>query len=360
MSDERLNELENRLAKLEGAIENSDGVNRIELAEATFKTVLDADYHLDDKASRILSAMAFFTAAAAAIFAKAYSATTTQDELRSRVASGIAPFTVQGASSAAVVESVINSVQRPTAQILGYDLSLLAFLGYMFSAIVSAGFYLAALGPSLNRPSKWLASTKTIRSRLFYDFIAQVDEAVWNEQWTSASAPMPSLLQEFQNNYVFESRLLAEKARAKYLWLSFGGLFLRLALLCLVVLSTSLFTSQARTVGWVSMLGCALLFAVFIFQNVTKTRKPKLRDLTSLWTACLISATLLLISFSILVRSNVRLNVFYAVLVFSAALVASLRVLDHMTRNPIHDEFSASWVIGTLTLLMIGTLLLIR
>ena len=52
----------------------SDATNTelMDLAESSFKAVLDADYHLDDKASRILSTMAFLTAAAAAVFSKAY------------------------------------------------------------------------------------------------------------------------------------------------------------------------------------------------------------------------------------------------------------------------------------------------
>jgi hypothetical protein len=360
MSEDKIDELERRVLLVEKALENSEGVTRIELAEATFKTVLDADYHLDDKASRILSAMAFFTAAAAAVFAKAYSPIMAQAEMRSRIATALAPFTIQGAaSSTSVVDNVINNIATPSAQLFGHNLSLIAFLGYMLFAIISAGFYLAALGPSLNKPSKWLASSKTIQSRLFYDFIAEVDENVWNEHWKSAIAPIASLHQEFETNYVFESRLLAEKARAKYLWLSFGALFFKVALLCLIVLTASLFASETRTVGLLSTLGCGLLFAVFVFQNITKTRKPKFRDLLDLWTACLISAMLLLFSYSVLIGAGAKLNAFAALMVFSAALVTLLRSLDHISHRLISRGLSVLWIIGTLALVVVGVLILI-
>jgi hypothetical protein len=360
MSDEKIEDLERRLLLVENALENSEGVKRVELAEATFKTVLDADYHLDDKASRILSAMAFFTAAAAAIFAKAYSSTMPQYELRSRIAKALAPFTIQGApSSTTVVDSVISNIAAPSAQLFGHDLSLIAFLGYMLFVIISAGFYLAALGPSLNKPSGWLASTKTIRSRLFYDFIAQVNENDWSEHWTSATAPIASLHQEFQDNYVFESRLLAEKARAKYLWLSFGSLFLRLALLCLIVLTVSLFASRTQTVGVLSTLGCALLFVVFVFQNITKTSKPKIQDLLGLWTACLMSATLLLVSFSVLLGVDAKLNLFAAAAVFSGGLVTLLRSLDQIIQRPVRKVPTVSWIILAMALVVAGILILI-
>ena len=45
--------------------------DRLQLVEASFKTVLDADLHEDDKAGRILSTMAFLTAAAAAVLSAA-------------------------------------------------------------------------------------------------------------------------------------------------------------------------------------------------------------------------------------------------------------------------------------------------
>jgi len=64
--------IEQRLAEVEAKLQESSKPKLIALGEISFKTVLEADVHLDNKASRILGAMAFLTAAAAAIFAKAY------------------------------------------------------------------------------------------------------------------------------------------------------------------------------------------------------------------------------------------------------------------------------------------------
>src|SRR5437763_2496252 len=201
----------------------------IQLAETTFKAVLDADYHLDDKASRILSAMAFLTAAAAAIFAKAYS-------------SGI-PGTTR-------------------VLVFGWDLSLVAFLSYMLLVLIGAAFYLAALGPALNKPSGWLISgASEVRSRLFYDFIARVHPDAWSRYWKSLTAEV--LQNKIQEDYIFESRLLAEKARAKFLWMSFGSVFFRVALICLINLVASLFFANVTMVRFISISGSMFLLCVF-------------------------------------------------------------------------------------------------
>jgi hypothetical protein len=356
MNDAKLDKLERRLLLIEKALETSEGKTRIELAETTFKTVLDADYHLDDKASRILSAMAFFTAAAAAIFAKAYTPSLSENELRTRIGRALSQYAIQDSS---VVDGVINNLRATSVQLFGYDLSLVAFLGYMIFAVVSAGFYLAALGPSLNKPSEWLASAQKVQSRLFYDFIAQVDNTVWTQQWSQGTAPIANLQSEFERNYIFESRLLAEKARAKYLWLSFGALFLRLALLCLIVLAASLFASRIRTVQLLSMFGCALLIGVFAFQNVTKTRKPKLRNLLNPWTGFLVIGIVLLLSYCVLILTNARLAVFVAGAFLAGAVFMSLRLIAELKRRPFCEHCSLSWLMGTLLSALVGIVALV-
>src|SRR5436190_19060038 len=65
--------LVDRLDKLEAKTANQSEAKRFDLSEKLINGLLAANEHLDDKAGRILSAMAFLTAAAAATFTKAYS-----------------------------------------------------------------------------------------------------------------------------------------------------------------------------------------------------------------------------------------------------------------------------------------------
>jgi hypothetical protein len=93
----------------------------IDLAEITFKTVLDADVHQDDKASRILSGMAFLTAAAAAIFAKAYSPGIASGDLL-KLSQTLAPF-VNPSDLPSVVDNVTRAIEKQPLMLLGLDLA---------------------------------------------------------------------------------------------------------------------------------------------------------------------------------------------------------------------------------------------
>jgi hypothetical protein len=65
---------------------------KFELAETSFKTVLDADVYLDNKASRILAALAFLTAASAAVFARAYDNPTLPSSAQADVRAALQQF----------------------------------------------------------------------------------------------------------------------------------------------------------------------------------------------------------------------------------------------------------------------------
>jgi hypothetical protein len=361
MTTEQIRKLEERLSAVEQTVQSSSEPKFVDLAETTFKTVLDADYHLDDKASRILSAMAFLTAAAAAIFAKAYSPMLPQDDLRLRITKALSSFTIEGApSNSQAVESVVHGLQGSSAQLFGFELSLVAFLGYMLFALVAAGFYLAALGPSLNKPSTWLVSGKQIRSRLFYDFIGQVDSDDWQQYWESYGPSKTLALQaKFENDYIFESRLLAEKARDKFLWLSFGALFLRLALLCLIVLVASLFSVKAQIAWFLSVAGCALLVGVFAFQNITKTPKDPTtkrlsKRLLGVWPVCLLLIILLLLSYLVLIALNAKLMAFGAVALFALALLTLRLALIDVRKHKFNEPLPLSLILATVLLLLSG------
>lgn len=292
-------QLESRVVALEEKIDQASPPKLIELAETSFKTVLDADYHLDDKASRILSAMAFLTAAAAAIFAKAYSPSLGNDYER-KIATALSPY-VDQATLTAATGSVLQSLKPSTAYILGLDVSLLSFICYMFFILIGAAFYLAALGPSLNKPETWFTTgSSDIKSRLFYDFIGVLTADAWEKHWVGATPQerklKPGQLQtKMENDFVFETRLLAEKARGKYLWMSIGSVCFRLAILFLIPLVASLFSSNLKIVRLVSIIGAALIIGVYVFAQITRPPRPQqVRDLHS-WLVWLIAIEVLLL-----------------------------------------------------------------
>lgn len=269
----------------------------IELAETSFKAVLDADYHLDDKASRILSAMAFLTAAAGAIFAKAYSPTLPASDLRSKVETALSgSITLGTPSSSAVVDAVIASVQKPTAYLFGWDASLVFFGFYILCVLVSTGFYLAALGPALNKPAFWSKSEgDEIRSRLFYDFIARVDIEQWKEHWTST--PIEQLRARFTRDYIQETWFLADKAYAKFYWMSFGSIFFRLGLVFFILFIATLFSANINVVKFLATAGLIILGSVFVFERITRPPRPQRKDLGRGWLFWLMTFLIVLVIF---------------------------------------------------------------
>lgn len=222
--------------------------HHLKLAEATFKTVLDADVHQDNKASRVLGAMAFLTAATAAVFGRAYPA------------------------SPAPAPLLLPSVP--------VDMRPIAFVCYLSLVLIGAALYLSALGPSLNIPI-WLRSgedTKKVRSLLFFSTIADIDEHVWQEAWKKDSA---ELQRQMFNSYLNESRLIAQKAQSKFVLMSLGSLSFRVAIICLAVLAATLLPGERMVIA-VALGISALLSIVFAF---TSWRRPpiKLRGGTFGW-----------------------------------------------------------------------------
>lgn len=301
-TDEAVRELQSKVAALEEKINKASPPKLIELAETSFKSVLDADYHLDDKASRILSAMAFLTAAAAAIFAKAYSPAIPISELQSKVTQSLSPF-IDQQSLPAVTANVVQGFHKTGAFVLGVDMSLLTFFGYVLFVLVGAAFYLAALGPSLNKPSEWVGSgSDKIQSRLFYDFIAQAKRTAWKAYWKGGDEAehqqkLQEIETEMEGDYIFESHLLAEKAKAKFLLMSLGSICFRAAILCLIALVASLFADSLRLTRMLTFFGWSLMFGVLAFEHLIrpprKTRRVAIFGSVAL--ICLI--TLVVVTF---------------------------------------------------------------
>jgi hypothetical protein len=79
-SDRTLAGLLWRINALEEKVARREPDDRFQIAQVTFDHVLDVVEHIDSKASRILGAMAFLTAAAAAVFVRAAATTVSYDE----------------------------------------------------------------------------------------------------------------------------------------------------------------------------------------------------------------------------------------------------------------------------------------
>jgi hypothetical protein len=220
---------------------SSDLEDKIKLVETSFKTVLDADIHQDNKASRVLSAMAFVTAAAAAIFNRVYPAT----------------------PPPAFLPSII---------IPNVDIRPLTFIAFIVCIVVGAAFYIAALGPSLNIPSWFKQKEKpsndieniiTPRSVLFFKFISELKQEEWDKYWKESD--LQSIQQMIFSNYIKETWLIAQKAQAKFNWMSIGRIFFRLSFAFLLILVASVLTDQKIFASFTTF-GLVCLFAVFAYE----------------------------------------------------------------------------------------------
>lgn len=209
-------------------------ISKFELAEKSFKAVLDADIHLDNKASRILSAIAFLTVAAVSIFAKAYS----------------------------------PEIAEKGIQILGYDLAVLSFSAYILFVLLGSGLYLFALGPSLNIPS-WLRSRgnatredeNQVRSLLFFDSISALPEETWSKHWHNKSSE--EIQKQMLGNLIKESYLIAQKTKNKVDTMSLGSIFFRIAIACLIPLVTSFLHASNRLIWIYICIGLFFLFFIY-------------------------------------------------------------------------------------------------
>lgn len=216
---------------------------RLKLAETSFKTVLEADVHQDNKANRILAAMAFLTAATAAIFNKAYSATTPTAEA--------------------------STSQQPQLILWDLNISLVAFTAYMFFVLLGAALYLIALGGgALNLPARFgsgSGSGSTVKSLLFFEKIGALNEDTWKGHW-STSTSIETLQTQMFDNYIFETRLIAEKVRAKVFWMYVGTTLFKAALLSLIILIASLFASNEYSFWFYSLLATCGFFGVLMLE----------------------------------------------------------------------------------------------
>lgn len=173
-------------------------MQKIDIAERSYQENLAATIHEDGKAGRILTAMAFLTTAAAAIYTR------------------VDPH--QFAQPVHFVEAA-------------------AFPGYMFLVLLGVLFYLAALGPNLNIPSfraKNINDSPGLETTLlFFKKIAELSEPTWKRRWEKSP---DDLQQTLESNFIHEAYLIAEKVSTKHTLMSIGSWCFRFAILFLIPL----------------------------------------------------------------------------------------------------------------------------
>ena len=278
MSTPEIRALQGRITALEAKVDVQSEPKLIDLSEKVITGTLDVDQHFDDKASRILSAMAFLTAAAAAIFTKAYSPSPPSELIRRKI------YEVLPAMAGPDVTNAINKISWdvPHATLGGIEWPLVSFSLYMLFVLVGAVLYLTALGPFLNisqawrreiRPDRSTDKSLKLSSLAFFYFISEVDEKEWEEYWKPPIRTPEKLQEELTDNYIKEARKVAQNAKVKYTYLSVGSLFFIVAIFFLMALIAGLLSTDNRVVWFLTMVG-GIVWATTL-AGVTKVRPPR-------------------------------------------------------------------------------------
>ena len=218
-----------------------DWTNKANLARESFKEVLASDEHEAGKAQRILTAMAFLTAAAGVIFAEL-----------SRAGIGA-------------------SLKFPFFSTYGY--LPVCFFAFVATMIIGTLFFLAALGPAFNIPKVWRNKDKRSypRSLLFSQVILQGTQMDWEKYWEESG--VENLKDKLAENYVTEAYLLAEKVRFKVTMMRYGKIVYKLSLGFLCMLVIPIFTTVVNQVHSLT----AWVFAVVLLQDLAESGRCRHR-----------------------------------------------------------------------------------
>ena len=170
---------------------------KLDIAERGFKIIVAADDHLDGKAAHILAAMAFITAAASGIFARAYAVSSTAIE-------------------------VGRSGNTANAIVLSNHITItISFWIFIVSVLIGSLFHLAALGPGLNIPAWFRGVEADVKSLIFFEFVAQTSKEKWELYWKEKTTD--ELENQMAVHFIVEARLIAQKARNNTALMLLGG-----------------------------------------------------------------------------------------------------------------------------------------
>jgi hypothetical protein len=269
---------------------------RYQMAKEALDTVLGANEHEDSKAGRILGAIAFLTAAAAAIFAKGYGVTATPVQ-QAALARDLSRY-LHGVALQRAQIALNSDFRTPPYSFLGVDLTLLFFALFMLFVLVGVVLYLAALGPSF-KPFSTARPANRVRSMLYFNEIAPVTRDRWETYWNQSPEDLARLATEQR---VYETWLVARKTADKVNFMSLGSILFRLAVASLLLLLGTLFTGRWQAASAFASLGGLAVFAAAGFEvyqrMVTRTSEDKgkrSRNLIVTWVTltvtCVVAAT---------------------------------------------------------------------
>ncbi len=235
---------------------DSELKDKLDLLRESYREVLDAVKHQDDKVGRFLTAVAFLVAGSIALGTR----------------TGILRAGYQ------LEKSPANPVHLPA-----YLLSL-----FLFFIMISLGLLVTGMGAKLNPPG----DGKPVPSHLFFFRISEMPAEEWNGLWSvDSKAVGQSLIDEYQGEIVN----IARRATNKYRRTLYAGAFLQLAILSLVLAAglgfladsfprvsgagnpVDWFAFQPRLVVAITIAAFALFLALDFWRNERFDKKDKLQ-----------------------------------------------------------------------------------
>lgn len=177
------------------SIQGGDLEGFTQAAQRSLDTVTHLTEYQDDKANRILTAMAFMSAFAAVIFA-----------------------VVPSRYPLSVLQLLLRDGLRPEACLLFALYGV--FVLYALTLTIGVVFVLHAVRPRFNVPRGWKPEGSKPASYLFFEKIVEVSPTDWANAFVGTKKE--DLLNAQVKNAVMETYLIAQKIGVKMKWLSLG------------------------------------------------------------------------------------------------------------------------------------------
>ena len=178
-------------------------------AQRSLDTVTHLTEYQDDKANRILTAMAFMSAFAAVIFS-------------------VVPSRYPLSIPLKLLHAGLKAEAFLFFALYG------AFVLYALTLIIGVAFVLHAVRPRFNVPKGWKPEGSEPASYLFFEKIVEVAPTDWANAFVGATKE--ELLTKQVKNAVLEAYLIAQKIGVKMKWLSRGVILFFVSTIVLAVL----------------------------------------------------------------------------------------------------------------------------
>lgn len=225
---------------------NADLDARQKLAQQVFDTIIKANEHQDNKASRIIGSVSFLLAASGAVLS----------------------FSLPTSGGTDRVRSLLNSPEQ--TYVFGVHPALLSFSIFVGFVVIGVLLYLNALGPSFNwkREKEPQDLNKTESTILFFEEVGKhrpidlIDHI--------SNSPLDDVKRQIIGNLAAESVLVAQKLKGKVAFLQVGSIFFRFGIPWLIPLLVSNYSRSVR----VTLLTYALAISIPLFSMAWFEYKP--------------------------------------------------------------------------------------